>query len=319
MACNRENIFNGKIGEYMHKQNISLGLILCSLYMAHACGMQSSLDALQNALHKLRDSLQGQRAPTPVTSTDQRIAILAFGSLVENPGNLDLIESNGFKSNGQQGPAMRIDYARTSKDGRLTLVIAPGMDAHELKTYYATYNGNDVHEAIEALRAREGTSKKNIGYVDLTTKTYSRRNFDSITGIASEPMTGQINDRDPYYNSNPMLQRVVKWAQDPAHDYTAVIWTDLPPTFTKAQFTLDTLKGHLASLDVNALLKAYCYFKMTPVDIRNGTRFGNDLMNHAAGFLRARIPEVAEILRTNGIRNNFENLTIADCIKIIWG
>ncbi|MGE0010300.1 MAG: hypothetical protein AB7F19_07255 [Candidatus Babeliales bacterium] len=244
----------------------------------------------------------------------QRIAILAFGSLVENPGNLPLKERDGFKSNGQQGPGMRIEYARKSNDGRLTLVVAPGINARELKSYFATFNGNNVNDAIAALREREGTIADNIGYINLLNRTYRRKDFNGNTG-AIEVKKGQIGDN--YYQQNPMLQRIMAWAQ--AHNYTAVIWTDLPPTFTKTTFNRNALQEHLAHLDLLALLKSYCYFKITPDEIRNGTQFGNDLINFSAGILRARAPEVAEILRGKGIRNNFENLTNADCIKIIWG
>ncbi len=244
----------------------------------------------------------------------QRIAILAFGSLVENPGNLQLEEQNGFKTNGQQGPAMRIDYARKSNDNRLTLVIAPGMNAREMKSFYATFRGNDVNEAIKALREREGTVADNIGYINLSAGTYRRKDFNPVTGTV-ELKRGQIGDT--YYNSNPMLQRIVEWAQ--AQHYTAVIWTDLPPTFTKNQFTFDTLKNHLANLPAEALLKAYCYFKITPTEIRNSTRFGNELMSFAAQHLRTRTEQVNALLQAKGIRNDFEHLSNADCIKIIWG
>lgn len=237
-----------------------------------------------------------------------KIAYLSWGSLAANPGSLPLVEPQGFLSNPRTGPALRVDYARKSNDGRLTLVISPGFGkigdqavVHELKTLYATYRGDNVSQARAALQAREGTAAENIGYVDLREGTYRRKDYDATTG-RTELKKGRIGDT--YYRTNEMLQRIVAWAENTG--YTAVIWTDLPPSFKKGQLTLTALKTHLDTLDKAALIKAYCYFKITPEEIRRGTRFGEPLRAYTADRLR------------NFFEESVDQFTPSKCIDLIY-
>ncbi len=218
-----------------------------------------------------------------VTETPHKIAYISWGSLLANPGSLPLEEAEGFTSHPQKGPLLPIEYARKSNDGRITSVIAPNFGllgkepfVRDFMTYYATFRGNDVSQARAALQAREGTSSENIGYVDLQEGTYRRKEYNPTTG-AIEVKKGTIGDT--YYTSSSVLRSIADWARE--NNYTAVIWTDLPATFTKKDLTLPHLKAHLDTLDKEALKRAYCFFKITPDPIRRGTRFGEPLMKYA--------------------------------------
>ena len=61
-----------------------------------------------------------------------KIAILGWGSLIWQPKDLKFDANIGWK---EKGPILPIEFARISKDGRLTLVITK--DAKEVKTYFA--------------------------------------------------------------------------------------------------------------------------------------------------------------------------------------
>lgn len=239
---------------------------------------------------------------------EYKIAILAWGSLVEYPGDLPLVEQNKFKAHGRTGPGLRIEYARKSglncravgPKSYLTLVISPGLNAKELKTFYATYRGNNLNKAIEALRIRENSNNPEIiGYVNLINGTYRRRDYNSQTGAVS---TKKGNFDDQYYRNNAMLKRIVIWARD--NGYNAVIWTDLQPSFKRGELTLESSKAFLNSLPDDALLKSYCYFKITPAGIRDNTQFGNQLMQHAAQRLSNR-------------GRNVNNMSTQDCVRIL--
>jgi hypothetical protein len=89
-----------------------------------------------------------------------KIAILGWGSLIWNPGEL--------KTSGDwqyDGPHLPIEFARVSGDQRLTLVIRP--NSKKVKTLYTTSSFSDLQSAIENLQIREKcTDIKKIGYLD---------------------------------------------------------------------------------------------------------------------------------------------------------
>lgn len=236
-----------------------------------------------------------------------KIAYLSWGSLAANPGSLPLVEPNGFKSNPRTGPTLPVEYARQNSDGRLSLVIASGFGKlgtepliKEVETFYATYRGDNVSQARSALQAREGVSAENIGYVNLQDSTYRRKDYNVRTGKTTL-QKGTIGD--DYYTDHTLLQRIVSWARE--NGYTAVIWTDLQPTFTKNTLTLNNLKAHLDSLEKDDLKRAYCYLQITP-EIQQQTRFGTALKNYASDRLLSFFQE------------NPQEMTFPQCIDIIY-
>jgi len=102
------------------------------------------------------------------------IAIIAWGSLIHNPGNLNIIPVDGHNWH-YEGPFLPIEFKRISRDGRLTLVISPG--AEMIKTFYAVTTYSNIQQAISTLAAREGCPGHRIGTYNCDTETFSPQNF----------------------------------------------------------------------------------------------------------------------------------------------
>lgn len=84
-----------------------------------------------------------------------KIAIIGWGSLIWSPGCLQ-IESAWHRD----GPMLPVEFARISKDGRLTLVIHP--ESSVQRTLWATAVSKEIETVREHLREREGTSLRFI-------------------------------------------------------------------------------------------------------------------------------------------------------------
>lgn len=85
-----------------------------------------------------------------------RIACIGWGSVVWKPG---VLRCTGPWHVG--GPSLPIEFARTSQDGRLTLVLldgAPAVPTRYVELAYAT-----GEQAQEALAGREGSGVESIG------------------------------------------------------------------------------------------------------------------------------------------------------------
>src|SRR5690606_15301247 len=87
-----------------------------------------------------------------------KIACLGWGSLIWRPESL-LIRREWF----MDGPFLPIEFVRQSKDGRLTLVIYE--NAKPIRTLWALMATDNLEEAKENLKEREGTKIGNIGVV----------------------------------------------------------------------------------------------------------------------------------------------------------
>ena len=72
-----------------------------------------------------------------------KIAILGWGSLIWLPKDLKFDTNSGWKEN---GPVLPIEFARISKDGRLTLVITP--NGTEVPTLYAVSSFDSLNLAV---------------------------------------------------------------------------------------------------------------------------------------------------------------------------
>ena len=101
-----------------------------------------------------------------------KIAILGWGSLLWQPKDLQFNKKIGWSEN---GPMLPIEFARISKDGRLTLVIAK--DVKEVKTYFAISSYESEEEAVLNLAVREGCGRKQIGSYDKSKNTFSKEVF----------------------------------------------------------------------------------------------------------------------------------------------
>lgn len=176
-----------------------------------------------------------------------KIAILAWGSLLWQPKDLHFNEEIGWSEN---GPFLPIEFARISKDGRLTLVIT--QNGTEVKTYFAISNYDNLEEAVLNLAVRESSGRGQIGSYDKSESTFSQEVF---------------------FKNN-----ILEWIN--STDIDAVIWTNLGE---KWNFKDDNsgLSGtiipneridYLQSLKGNKSALAEEYIRRTPLQIQTHWR-----------------------------------------------
>lgn len=122
------------------------------------------------------------------------IACLGWGSLIWDPRELP-IQRNWF----DDGPLIRVEFARKSKDGRITLVLE--QNANPVRSLWAVMDTDDIAVAQESLKEREGTSIKNIG-------------------------SWSVGESQP-----SLVLGLPEWAH--SRGIQSVIWTALPPAFDK--------------------------------------------------------------------------------------
>lgn len=123
------------------------------------------------------------------------IAILGWGSLVWQPKELKYDKSFGWETD---GPILPIEFARISKDGRLTLVITS--NGTKVPTLYTLSDYKTTDEAVLDLAVREGSGRKSIGWYDKSKNEFSPE---------------KIACKD----------EIREWIKD--RDFDAVIWTNL--------------------------------------------------------------------------------------------
>ena len=107
-----------------------------------------------------------------------RIACLGWGSLIWSPRELPLTT----KTWNSDGPELPVEFARKSKDGRVTLVLVENYS--EVQTLWAPLNVSSMEEAKSALAVREGISASNIqysiGYVENRSNSQHGKCADNI-------------------------------------------------------------------------------------------------------------------------------------------
>ncbi len=97
-----------------------------------------------------------------------KIAVLGWGSLLWDPRDLRL--ATPFEL---PGPSLPIEFCRVSKNRRLTLIIDETFGTL-CRTYSATSICNNLSEAVENLRVREGmSSAADVGFVETATQERS--------------------------------------------------------------------------------------------------------------------------------------------------
>jgi hypothetical protein len=162
------------------------------------------------------------------------IACLGWGSLVWDPRQMPLL-SGWF----EDGPAVNVEFARQSQDGRMTLVLVP--DSLTVQCLWAQMNVADLNIAREALRVREGIGPKNAGNIGFWSPEL-------------EPPPGTISDlRD--------------WAG--ARGIEGVVWAALPPKFGDVEQmpSAENVVEYLTGLKGEARDNAERYVRRAPRQI----------------------------------------------------
>lgn len=175
-----------------------------------------------------------------------KIAIIGWGSLVWDPRELP---REGVWSDG--GPELPVEFSRISKDARLTLVIDSD-HGKAVRTMHVPSPRTALSDAREDLRQREGTSERNIGWVDVSHGT------DSLS---------------THNHQTPVHDAVKKWCQDSGYD--GAVWTALGSNFKKetdVEFSVDAALYYIKQLPKNVRAEALKYIRNAPRCVETETR-----------------------------------------------
>jgi hypothetical protein len=158
------------------------------------------------------------------------IACLGWGSLVWDPRELP-IHRQWFVD----GPFVRVEFARQSKDGRITLVLDES--ATPVRSLWAGVDTASLAQAKGALQAREGCAKADIA-------------------------TWQRGEAAP-----DLVLELPKWAE--AHGVEAVVWAALPAKFndTVRTPTCEEVVAYLSGLRGPVRDRAEAYVRRAPRQI----------------------------------------------------
>ena len=172
------------------------------------------------------------------------IACLGWGSLIWRPGDLP----HHWRAD---GPALPIEFARQSRDGRITLVIAA--DTNPVTVLWTLLDLNSVDGGRNALAEREGCAKTAIGYWSPTAS--SNLHETDIVG---------------------------RWAGQKG--IMGVVWTALQPKFgdNYRKPSGDEVVQYLAGLTGDAKVVAEEYVRRAPAQIRTVYR---DRIERELGWL----------------------------------
>lgn len=166
------------------------------------------------------------------------IVCIGWGSLVWDPGMLRCVDV--WKTD---GPKLPVEFARTSRDGRLTLVLTPGVQP--VPTLWTVLDYDSPEEARSALADRESSQIHAIGLWPKAALRYS---------LGAET--------------------IHEWAADRRLD--AVVWTALRPKFGGkngvAPDSPAAAISYLRGLDPKTLSKALKYIREAPAQVNTGFR-----------------------------------------------
>ncbi len=176
-----------------------------------------------------------------------KIAILGWGSLIWQPKKLEYNKSFGWQ---KDGPILPIEFARISKDGRLTLVITE--NGSKVPVSYTLSNYQNLDEAILNLAVREGSGRNSIGSYNKIDDTFSH---DVI-----------------------FKQNILGWIIE--KDIDAVIWTNLGENWDIknekgeiiSQIQPNNRIEYLKELKGNTSVLAEEYIRRTPSQIQTHFR-----------------------------------------------
>jgi hypothetical protein len=174
-----------------------------------------------------------------------KIAILGWGSLIWNPRDLEINKTKGKNGWHDDGPMLPIEFARISQDGRLTLVIVPGVKS--VQTLYAISKFKVLDHAVLDLAVREGCGRKHIGFYNKIMDNFEPKEFE-------------------------FKNQIECWINNKKYDegIDAVIWTNLTEKLKDGngkEWNKKNIVEYLNSLPSNKKALAEQYVRRTPVTI----------------------------------------------------
>lgn len=175
-----------------------------------------------------------------------RIAVLAWGSLIRDRGELAL--ADGFRPHDLQ---LSVEFCRISGDGRLTLVIDEILGS-SCTIYVALSAFGELTAAIENLSLRERMpDPKSVGFVESASGRHGK------LAMQRHPRT---------------VATIKTWAR--ANGFDAAIWTALAAKFHKAYkpFSVEAALRYLESLGATKLAPALDYIRSAPPEVRTPVR-----------------------------------------------
>jgi len=163
---------------------------------------------------------------------------IGWGSLIWDPGTLPV---KGKWSS--DGPLLPLEFARESRDGRLTLVLVPA--AAPMRSYWVDLSSKNIESARAALASREqSTDINSIG-------VWSRGTISPTVGAAA----------------------IGIWAG--AREFWGVVWTALKPGFRSRRGsmpTADDVIAYLRDLKGERRRRAEEYIRRAPREIDTSYR-----------------------------------------------
>jgi hypothetical protein len=215
---------------------------------AGAIQVHKGLTGVSSAAEFRDDTMVMDDLPTVRGATDMgEIAFLGWGSLCWDIRDLP-VDGEWLSA----GPTLPLEFARISRDGRLTLVIDEAGTPCQTRFIWSSIS--TLRGSIEALRQREGTATRWIGY---------RARMGG--GSSIDEYSEQVNVDDV----------IARWTNDHPLGATAAVWTALRSNFhEKRGVALDAAKAvdYLRSLNPQSLDRALQYFARAPSEVQTPVR-----------------------------------------------
>jgi hypothetical protein len=163
------------------------------------------------------------------------VACLGWGSLVWDPRELP-VRPEWFTD----GPFVKVEFLRQSRDGRMTLVLDPS--ASVVPSLWVVMETPGISEAREALREREDIPESNA--------------------------TKHIRAWSEGDTAPPLVLQLPQWAKSRGID--SVVWTALPPKFgneNRRVPTVEEVVSYLSSLTGGTRDNAERYIRFAPQQV----------------------------------------------------
>jgi hypothetical protein len=193
-----------------------------------------------------------------------KIAVIAWGSLIWDPRELQVV--GAFKPN---GPILPLEFARISKDGRLTLAFTKKYGT-PCKTYSARSKFNAIGDAVDNLYLRETGKPLNMA-------EFSKNNNKYPEAVSWYIRGSKCPNEAQYKTMKAWLE------QRNMSDYDAVIWTSLKMKFydkAKTTFSPKNAIRYLRKLTPEERARAIEYIDNAPPEIRTHVRALSNLYSH---------------------------------------